>query len=332
MNSKQIFVHIGTYKTGTSSIQFALAHSRHKLHKFGIHYMETGLNMRFCKHLPLFDHCHESRYNIKRHRYWSNVDLEGMAKKEILTSKARNYIISEEELSVPDRDIPKKLSFLSELGDVKVVLCVRRQDKFLESLYLQFMKEPGRRLKKSFADFLDDPEFIQRAKFDQIADFWADVFGVENVVVLDFDLVKQDNMLVRNFANLFGVPSDFEFEEVRRNQTISHEMAEIIRRMSVMYPKSRRVHLLNALRQLNIPPAKEEYVPLQMSSILPRYVESNTRLKERYGVDLLHYTDGVEQTASEKRVLVERNFERRMNLILMRLMKMAHKNQNWDIL
>ncbi|WP_319568282.1 hypothetical protein [Cohaesibacter marisflavi] len=330
--NKKIVVHIGTYKTGTSSIQYAMAQSRDKLKQQKIHYLETGLHPTLDKHLGFYNLGYLSQDGKNRGAMWQGVDIEGLARQEIAESKCSTFIISEEELSVPDPIIPQKLSFLKELGQVQVVLCVRRQDKFLESLYLQFMKEPGRRLRKTFGDFLNDPEIVKRAEFDRIADLWSDIYGRDNITVLDFEVVKAENKLVKNFSQLFGVNATFEFPDVRRNTTISHEMAEIIRRFSIVYPKMRRANLTRALNQLDIAPAKEKYVPEPMAGILPRYQNSNARLKERYGVDLLKYSSAVETIPHAERLARNYRFEKRMNRIFMQMVKKAHKEQSWDFI
>ena len=330
MSRKKIFIHIGTYKTGTSSIQHFFAKNSKKLQSQGMLYLGAGLHPNLHKHLALFDYCHSSSYNLERKRNWNGVDLAEMAKREISSSSAHSILISEEELSFPDPEIPKKLAFFKELGDVTIVFCVRRQDKFLESLYLQFMKEPGRRLKKSFGEVLVDPEFSQRAKFDQIADGWSDVFGRENIQLLDFEILKKGDELISNFSKVVGIRLDFDFDDLRFNETISHEMAEIIRRFVVIYPRAKRGRLVRALRELKIAPAKEKYEPLQMTSIMPFYKESNERLRDLYGVDLTGYGTDDKNLSQSDRLIKECNFERRINRIFMQLVRKAHKNKDWD--
>ena len=332
MNNKKIFIHIGTYKTGTSSIQWSLADCYDDLLNMGVQYIQAGRHPDFKKHLAFFDYCHKSSYNLVRHNKWKDVNLPNLVCEEILSSSARNFVISEEELSVPDAEIPKKLSFLKDCGDVEVVFCVRRQDKFLESLYLQFIKEPGRRLKQSFAEFLNDPETMKRAKFDEIADNWADVFGVENIRVLDFEILKQQDNLISNVTKIFGVAPDYSFPDMRQNQTISHEMAEIIRRFSAMYPKVRRGRLTLALESMNIVPQKERFIPDELGEIMPRFEDANIRLKKRYGVDLLKYEPVLNKVGPREKLLRNYRFERRINRIFMQLVKDAHKNRNWDFI
>ncbi|SFP13390.1 hypothetical protein SAMN04488056_12339 [Cohaesibacter marisflavi] len=53
MDQKTIYVHIGTYKTGTTSIQKSLAANRDKLMECGLHYLKAGLNNELKKHMGI---------------------------------------------------------------------------------------------------------------------------------------------------------------------------------------------------------------------------------------------------------------------------------------
>ena len=332
MSKKKIFVHIGTYKTGTSSIQTALYQKREDLRRMGIHYLETGLHPTFYKHMGIFDYCHQAAHNRHRRKRWKGVDLAALVKEEIAQSNAHSFIISEESLSVPNVGIAQKLSFLKDIAEVQIVYCVRRQDKFLESLFLQFVKESGRALKKPFVEFIHDQNYLRYAKFDEIADDWASIFGQENILVLDFEELKEQDKLIPTFANIFGIHPDFDLPDIRLNETISHEIAEIIRRFALVYPRVDRDLLTLSLMDLKsqIPP--NAYIAPKLHTLLPRYEESNVRLKSSYNVDLLKYKSSTGPLSPEIRQRKDYYFERRINKILMLLMKKAHREKSWDFM
>ncbi|SFO58435.1 hypothetical protein SAMN04488056_108194 [Cohaesibacter marisflavi] len=280
-----------------------------------------------------FDYCHCAFHNRDRYERWQNIDLKAIATEEILGSEAKSFVISEESLSVPDRKIPEKLEFLKNLGQAKIVMCVRRQDKFLQSLYLQFIKENGRKISQTFQEFIKDPKIVKLATFDETLDFWAGVFGKENIIVLDFDILKERQNFISSMVQIFGVVPNFEFAEVRQNQSISYEKAEIIRRFSQMYPRVNRHRLTHALNKLNLDQNLERYEPPQVSRIASHYRASNERLRERYGVDLLAYGSPMDMRMNRKANLSENiQFEKSINRIFMRLVKDAHQGGNWDFI
>jgi len=75
------------------------------------------------------------------------------------------------------------IEYLTEGYAVKIVMLVRRQDTFIESLYNQLIK---RQEVREFGDFLED---LPLANFDwaAVADVYARRFGCDNVTVLPFE-------------------------------------------------------------------------------------------------------------------------------------------------
>jgi hypothetical protein len=141
---KKLFIHIGLPKTATSSIQHFLFNNGDFLHKNGYHYLNTGLNSDL--------HCHHDLVwklglhagpdyvckDIQRHK---NETLAELAT-EHAQHTDKHLIISSELLTFLD-DFSALKPFLSIFGNrtIRFIVNLRRQDSFLESLYLQVVKD-----------------------------------------------------------------------------------------------------------------------------------------------------------------------------------------------
>ncbi|MCP5242750.1 hypothetical protein [Nitrosomonas sp.] len=141
---KKLFIHIGLPKTATSYIQHFLFNNGDFLNKNGYHYVSTGLNNDL--------HCHHDLvwklglhsgpgYVCKDIRKHSNKTLAGLATEHAQHSD-KHLIISSELLTFLDdfKELEPLLSIFKNRA-IRFIVNLRRQDSFLESLYLQVVKD-----------------------------------------------------------------------------------------------------------------------------------------------------------------------------------------------
>jgi hypothetical protein len=281
----RITIHIGTYKTATSAIQFALARSERVLARVGAKYAQTGLNVGLSKHLHLFDRIIDGGYNTDRHQTHRGEDYIGGLLEEVRDPAVSHLLISEEELSYPSAAIAQYLAPLRAEADIEIVMVVRRQPEFLESLYLQFLKEPLREVTSTFAEFLQDEAYIPRGDFAALLEPWEEVFGADAIVVADFDDLKRDDV-VSGFASLVGLPHNLTRPDHVINPSATPAAAELLRLIGRSEPAFPRMQLASLLQDMDVGRGTTLLTPEVSALVLDTYRDSNRRLADRHGVVL----------------------------------------------
>jgi hypothetical protein len=210
---RQCWLHIGTEKTGTTTIQRYLAKNREGLLAQGILY---PLSLGEQNHLALtacsmnsstLDPLH-ARCGIRRR------DEVGPYRKKIMNELTReaaeagasSVIFSNEHLSTKVRT-PKEVRSVKEICDsvaatTKVVVYLRNQADLLVSRYATAIKAGGTDkfsflMSSGVAAFLD---------YSQMLSPWCEVFGRENVVVRRFEVADfPDGDLLKDFVAQTGI-------------------------------------------------------------------------------------------------------------------------------
>ena len=280
----QVTIHIGTYKTATSAIQWGLARSTKALRRVGAKYADTGLNVNLSKHLHLFDRVVDGGYNNDRHLTHKDEDYLGGLRAELAEPGVSHLLISEEELSYPTPDIARYLAPLAETAAVEIVAVVRRQPEFLESLYLQFLKEPLRQLTDTFDEFLDS-EYARYGDFAAVLEPWEETFGQDSMTVIDFDELRKGDV-VANFAMQLGLPKGLKAPDHVINPSITPAAGELLRRIAESAPHFPRMALAGMLRQIDAGAGTTLLTPEVTERILDQFRDSNAKLEAKYGVQL----------------------------------------------
>lgn len=137
----RILLHAGLHKTGTTHIQYQLAHNRKALQAAGILFPQTGFGFVEGKD-PVRAGGLPGHQALITSVFQSDGALIERLKGEILGSQCHTVVISAENLSQPDasygtraRRMRKVVEALSELGEVTPVFMYRRPDSWLESYY-----------------------------------------------------------------------------------------------------------------------------------------------------------------------------------------------------
>ncbi len=212
-----IYLHIGTPKTGTTSIQNFLFNNRENILKKGYLYPISGIistaqnSKRSPQHLGLCEAL-VKHYDIKSpvdtnsrdkcERSWEEL------KREIETINPKNVIISSEFFTAMQEyynpDIIALVKKRLEDYETKIVLYVRRQDDFFRSSYCQYMTSPlPNKVPHHFQanythkNILEISEFILSIKFQanyySTLELWKEAFGVNNIIVRPFEKEQMKN-------------------------------------------------------------------------------------------------------------------------------------------
>ncbi len=229
---KELYIHIGQGKTGSSMIQAFLALNRNLLNKKGLYYP------LFQKELVVRDK--NCSMNGNAYRMWElDRPLEQMNKKQIeymhtiktWFEENDKVLISEEGLWVCSVAFYKNcLSLLDERTGfrLKVIVYLRRQDQRLESLWNQRIKAGT--YSQSCMEFCEDQSGADQDYYSQLK-MIADVIGKENMIVKIYDTGRFSDGydLLEDFMAVFGFKdlSEFQIPKYQVNPSFGKDMIEI---------------------------------------------------------------------------------------------------------
>jgi len=294
----KIYLHIGTEKTGTTSIQSFLADNRDELRKHKIMYSKAlgdPNNIRLSIALQNTNKIDDSRIHSKITTKESILnfekELKQNLKEEIIAEKPDILIISSEHLSSrmnEQEEVDRLKDFLSEFSDdISVVLYLRRQDKFFESLYSTAIK------KGNILDFSFPEKGHERQDFhyNKMLKLWENTFGIENIKVNLFEkdkLYQKD--VVSDFIHILKLPVTYQRgNEKRENLSFGRKKLSFLKEFNTVVPEIIK-HRANPLRG-NIEELLEKIEiqdkPVKMSSaekieFVKRFTDGNQAIAKRY--------------------------------------------------
>lgn len=214
---KKIVVHIGTHKTGTTTIQNVFENNREELKTLGVLYPAT--NREPYPALPKHTSVFHAMGNTESAEIERKILLDEFEK-----SNCNFMIISEEGLAEPRPGALKFFAPFTENYDIHVVAYLRRQDMFVESLYNQFVRERGEQ--RLISEFCRAPRIKNRLDYHGILTSWRELGTVS---AFNFDSVK--SRLSDSLLEAVGAPA-LNGHETREN--VSPDM-RIITALVYMY-------------------------------------------------------------------------------------------------
>jgi len=190
----KITVHIGSTKTGSSALQMHLAQSREKLKEVGILYPEIGTKSN--AHHVLFASAHPGAWGMHRDVLTADVKERFEYFRSTLTnivneasaSKASHLVLSSEYWwgLFPDK-FQRLISSQFKHHELRLVACVRRQDRWLEASYLQAIKG-GEKL--DFGNWLDKQlvtPALGGAHYLKIINHWTETLLPYETLIIPYE-------------------------------------------------------------------------------------------------------------------------------------------------
>lgn len=219
-----IHLHIGTHKTGTTSLQKFLSTNVDLLKKSDILYPKAGW-YHYSQHLLAF-HLRKATPN----------DIESISDTvwddlydEIKKSKLNNIILSSEIFALFNK---KQIETLKEKllnYDVKIYLYLRRQDEFFESIYNQQAKEWRNSRKEPISHFMNQMiKLYPHFNYFILVGNWIRVFEKDNVFIRPYNKeISSDT--ITDFTNLLNIDRD-KFKNIKNeNKSVSSKALEMVR-------------------------------------------------------------------------------------------------------
>ncbi len=139
-------------------------------------------------------------------------------------SPYNNFVLSSENFILVNKESTVEYinSLFSGFAELSVIFYIRRQDFWVESLYLQAVKMGV--AKSGFSSFVKKPG--QRLNFLQILQPWESVLGKESMIVKSYD--EDKGCLLGSFLSSIGLQGLDVSGEDKLNPSLSRSCAEII--------------------------------------------------------------------------------------------------------
>ena len=210
-------MHIGTEKTGTTSIQYFLAKNDENWLKKGFVYVESI--RKNGQHWVLTDllniHCLKVKNEQQKLFYQDRMEK---LKQEVRENKNKIFIFSSEGLTwALDLTQIKPVKALNDLlyslgfSDIKIILYLRNQADLMVSASSENIKshQPFYAANTSPSKFTKTPHTYD---FKNIIQKYGEVFGKENLIVRLFDKNEfKDGDLLKDFVDAIGLKWDDSF-------------------------------------------------------------------------------------------------------------------------
>ena len=282
-NKPTIHLHIGTHKTGTTSLQKFLDSNQKILKKFGILYPKTGW-YHYSQHLLAFQLKGTTPNGVDTISDDIWMDLN----KEISKSKLKNIVISSEIFATLNKEQIDQLK--KELSDynVKIYLYLRRQDELFESIYNQQVKEWRNPRKETISYFMNKKNKLYgQFNYFQLVYNWSMVFGKENISIRAYHKEYVTDT-VSDFINLLDLDDSMKkaFKSIKNeNYSVSAKALEMIRLAKFVETdiiiREKIFYLANQM----FPATKTNKTYLnkgQKTKITEQFMQSNKKLIDQY--------------------------------------------------
>lgn len=260
---KRCVLHIGTEKTGTSTIQAFLSQNRGLLADEGVLYPAFGggknggsqwgfaacaarqaWKLDIGRFLNIQNEEEQKRYRADLIETF-NRDARALSDRQLLVISCEHF---QSRLRHVD-EIAALKGFLSHwVDDFHIVLYLRRQDRMAMSLYSTKVKSGNpspvlfNNLKPGRLPYYYDYETLYRQ--------WTEVFGADAITVrlLDpSDLVGGD--LLQDFSAVSGISLDGRYMPDRINESLSQEGVDFLLEVNRQLPKADEDEATDAFRQ-----------------------------------------------------------------------------------
>lgn len=194
-----IYLHIGTHKTGTTTIQKFLSKNRQNLLSKGVLYPSSPASH------------HDLLQNKGKDKPWGlNFDVWEYLLKEMKSEKPDKAVISSENFSrLYFEDVNKLRDYISGFNP-KIIVYLRRQDDYFTSLYCQAIKT-GHHWDSVKKHILDNKAY---ADYYQILEPWKNAFGKENIIVRVYEKEQLSEGLLNDFLQSINLDTpDLDFKK-----------------------------------------------------------------------------------------------------------------------
>ena len=282
MNRENLYIHIGTQKTGSTTLQTILSKNKQKLLKEGICYL--GRFPKLARRIRTVARFDEPLADELKSEIRYTVDSN-------LKKGVRTYVISNEKFSGDKMISYRNAGAVAETlkhavkelpFNVKIIVYLRRQDTYIESTYAQKVYSGYTGTFDEFMEHFGEDDF----HWDQFLDRYAKVFGIENLIVYPFDkkYLPESQSLIHHFGKTIGSEKLANYsEKAIANKRFTRNSLNIARITNQHLGKYERRQFRGILKE------HDEHLPNntffsteERKRFLSNYRQSNQRVAEGY--------------------------------------------------
>jgi len=303
--SQSLTIHIGSHKTGSTSIQNALMVNRSRLRENGIHFFCEDPNGKKLLH------GNSSSWIKFRDDDVLRADVvPGLAQR--LGKYGRHVVISTEMFSwIFAKESLKKLKINLSFffNDIKIITYLRRQDRQIISHFQESSKSSnlpatrffGKKTCKAMPQY--QPHLALYYDYFERLSLWADVFGCDSIAIRIFEKPQlKDEDVVSDFFDLLGVP--YNSKVVRLNERTGFRLTKLNHLMNQSGTRRyfRNIIASSIKDDSYLLPAKKEAF-----SFYSKFRESNRNLNNKFKINNREFLFDEDFSLYPKRPLDEWN-------------------------
>lgn len=290
---KDLILHIGATKTGSSAIQRFLWENRSTLEAFGICYPDVGIASS--AHHLLAAAIHPSAWKMHagafagkdRGTYFR--ELVYRLQQIAATTPANTIFVSSEYLWGRFGQLFfSEIEILFRTFNVRLLCYIRRQDEWLESTYVQSVKSgDGRTFSEWLLANLDREAGF--CHYDAILGQWEQIIPTERIHVRLYEPFKENYDSVSDVLDYLAIADRqaFIFSSEKANPSpmaLDTEIIRLINRSNL--PADKKLKLRNAVLRISKkkePNARFSYLSADETiQLLKRYEAGNTTIAKKY--------------------------------------------------
>lgn len=295
-----LYIHIGTHKTGTSTIQNTLNRNakEHALEKKELYPLNITAEL-----ISLMKLEKEDDELISKITQAYNTSIN-----HAMTIGIDKYVISFEGLSGnPDigyanseiiaSSLKKITDNLTAINQVKIIVYLRRQDDFIESLYNQVIKQGGSETFEEFIETFNETSF----NWHIFLQSYEKYFNKKNLIVRRYDkkYLPTSTSITEDFYKILQI-KEFKQEALSSNKGLSLDGMEIARTVNSHLPTQAHKNIMRQL--LEITSYKEVFEKYSLfhtkekrEDFLSKYSFSNNSVAKEYFNEKELFDDSVEE-------------------------------------
>ena len=229
MSNNKLYFHIGTHKTGSSALQSVFRDTEKELRNEKTAYLGApayhqsfGLATEFDKEL-VDKYTKDLRTQIKRERYLFGCN-KFIVSSEAFSGNANSGYTNAFYIAKMLKNVADRLNI-----NTAVILYLRRQDDFIQSLYTQRIHEG---FSYTFDQFMHDKIDIESFNWLKLTEHYKTQFGDKAFVVKRYgrQYLPQKNSLINQFGEIVGSETLKSYTSTRMvNRSMSRDALEIAR-------------------------------------------------------------------------------------------------------
>ncbi|WP_299007966.1 hypothetical protein [uncultured Shewanella sp.] len=277
----KLYIHIGSHKTGSTTIQHGLKEKSKDGMKEGWRYVKTPK----CVKQLMWAHEYNTTLvdNFKK-ALKKNIKLHNEISHYVMSSE---FIMGNPDNGYKNSAIAAKiLRKATEEYDVSIIIYLRRQDDFVESMYTQNIHQ-GRTI--DFNTFFEAFKVDEALDYRRILNDFELEFDKENLIVKSYHAASKVGLL-NDFSEVIGSRLLLESTRKRSNPSYSKSALEIARICNPHLHKKDRRKMRTSLQASMMKKKEESFSflsPDLREKFLIKYIASNKAVSERFfGGDL----------------------------------------------